>query len=118
MLHVAEDANRIVGYARTAYWTRPPDAPSNAAPSGWYLLGLVVAPDHRRCGIGRALTTIRLDAVATRASDVYYFANARNTASLDLHTRLGFTEVTRDFWFPDVTFDGGEGVLAHAHLAH
>ncbi|HEX5596033.1 MAG TPA: hypothetical protein VFX61_08470 [Micromonosporaceae bacterium] len=26
------------------------------------------------------------------------------------------TEVTRDFWFPDLSFDGGEGVLARAAL--
>jgi ribosomal protein S18 acetylase RimI-like enzyme len=113
---VAEVAGRVVGYARTTYWQRPPDAPPNAAPDGWYLIGLVVDPAHRRRGIGEALTTARLKAVAARASEVWYFANARNQASLDLHKRLGFTEMTRDFWFPDLTFDGGEGVLARARL--
>jgi ribosomal protein S18 acetylase RimI-like enzyme len=116
MLHVAEDAGRIVGYARASRWIRPADAPPNAAPSGWYLLGLVVAPTHRRQGLGEALTTVRLRAIAARTTEVYYFANARNEASLDLHTGLGFTEVSRDFWFPGLTFDGGEGVLARAIL--
>ncbi len=39
--------------------------------------------------------------------DLAAFANARNQASLDLHTELGFVEVIRDFWFPALTFDGG-----------
>ncbi|MCY1145276.1 GNAT family N-acetyltransferase [Actinoplanes sp. Pm04-4] len=116
MLHVAEDAGQITGYARSTFWTRPPDAPANAAPSGWYLLGLVVAPEYRRRGIGRALTVARLSALASRTSEVWYFANARNQSSLDLHATLGFVEVTRDFWFPDLTFDGGEGVLARARF--
>jgi ribosomal protein S18 acetylase RimI-like enzyme len=116
MLHVAENAGRIAGYARATHWTRPPNAPTNAAPSGWYLLGLVVAPEYRRRGIGRALTLARLRALAARTSEVWYFANARNKSSLDLHATLGFVEVTRDFWFPDLTFDGGEGVLARASL--
>lgn len=116
MLHVADDAGRIAGYARTTYWERPADAPPNAAPTGWYLIGLVVSPDYRRRGVGRALTDARLAAVAARASEVWYFANALNRSSLDLHTGLGFEEVTRDFWFPGLTFDGGEGVLARARL--
>ncbi|SNS90584.1 Ribosomal protein S18 acetylase RimI [Asanoa hainanensis] len=110
MLHVAEDAGRIVGYARSAEYAPPKDAPRNAAPAGWYLLGIVVDPAYRRRGIGRALTTARMTAIAERADAVWYFANARNRASLDLHTVLGFVEVTRDFWFPDLTFDGGAGV--------
>ncbi|MFF5294332.1 hypothetical protein [Paractinoplanes globisporus] len=56
MLHVADDAGRIAGYARFTYWTRPPDATANAAP-------------YRR------------------------------------HATLGFVEVRRDFWFPELTFD-------------
>jgi ribosomal protein S18 acetylase RimI-like enzyme len=116
MLHVAEDAGRIVGYSRATYWTPPDDAPPNSAPSGWYLIGLVVVPDYRRRGIGRALTRIRLDAIAARASEVWYFVNAQNRSSLELHARLGFVEVTRDFWFPDLTFDGGVGILARARF--
>jgi len=116
MLHVADDGGRIVGYSRATYWERPPGAPANAAPTGWYLIGLVVDPAYRRRGIGRALTEIRLAAIAARASEVWYFANARNRSSLELHSRLGFTEVTRDFWFPELSFEGGEGVLARARL--
>ena len=44
MLHVAEDGGRIVGYGRSTAWASPADAPHNAAPAGWYLMGLVVDP--------------------------------------------------------------------------
>jgi hypothetical protein len=46
-----------------------------------------------------------------RPDAAWYFANARNRASLDLHARLGFEEVTRAFDLAGVTFEGGEGVL-------
>ncbi len=41
-----------------------------------------------------------------------FFANTRNRASLALHARIGFREITRDFTIPTVSFAGGEGVLA------
>ncbi|MEV4618902.1 GNAT family N-acetyltransferase [Asanoa sp. NPDC049573] len=116
MLHVAEDEGRIIGYGRSALYTPPADAPDNAAPAGWYLLGLVVDPAYRRRGVGRALTVARMASIFERAEAVWYFARARNQASLDLHTELGFVEVTRDFWFPELTFEGGVGVLARAEL--
>ena len=83
-------------------------------PPGWFLTGLVVAPAWRRRGIGAALTAHRLDWVRGRAEVVYYFANARNGATIDLHRRLGFEEVTREFAIPGVAFDGGVGVLFRA----
>jgi hypothetical protein len=62
----------------------------------------------RRRGIAHALTRARLDRLAP---PVYYFANERNRASIDLHAPFGFQELTRDFWHPDVTFTGGGGIL-------
>jgi hypothetical protein len=52
--------------------------------------------------------------VFERAPDVWFFANARNRASLNLDAELGFVEVTRNFVFPGVSFDGGVGVLGRA----
>jgi hypothetical protein len=46
--------------------------------------------------------------------EAWYFTNARNHASLALHAKLGFVEVTRDFSYPNVSFDGGVGVLGRA----
>lgn len=116
-LTVAEAAIGLVGYARTGWFEPAADAPTNSAPAGWYLIGLRVDPHRRRCGIARALTEERLDWVAARADEAWYFANARNRVSLGLHASLGFVEVTRDFSFPGVEFRGGVGVLSRIGLA-
>jgi RimJ/RimL family protein N-acetyltransferase len=54
---------------------------------------------------------------AALAPEIWFFTNAANQASLRLHHRLGFREVTRDFTYPDVTFAGGTGVLCRARLS-
>jgi ribosomal protein S18 acetylase RimI-like enzyme len=116
LLLVAEGDGGPVGFARAMSWRPPPDGPPNAAPAGSYLLGLYVRAGWRRRGVGRELTIGRLRWLAARADAAYYFANARNEASIALHRQLGFTERTRDFWFPNTSFDGGEGVLFEADL--
>jgi GNAT superfamily N-acetyltransferase len=108
------DIGEVVGYGRVAWIALPPDAPKNAAPTGYYLMGLVIDARWRRSGLGERLTAARLDWVWERAPECWYFASARNRPSLDLHAKRGFTEVTRDFWFPNVTFTGGEGVICRA----
>lgn len=115
-LVVAEAEAGVLGYGRVAYCVPPEDGPANTAPEGYYLGGVLVRPDARRLGVGRALTVARVAWVRKRASEVWYFTNARNTASLRMHADLGFEEVTRDFSFPNVTFDGGVGVLCRAHF--
>ena len=116
LLLVAVVADEVVGFARAARWRHPPDPAPNALPRGWYLLGVVVLDAWRRRGIGRALTERRLEWIAERTSEAYYFTNARNRASLDLHAELGFVELTRQFAAPGISFDGGEGVLCRADL--
>jgi GNAT superfamily N-acetyltransferase len=108
------DVGDVVGFGRVAWFAPPDDAPGNAAPSGYYLLGLLVDTQWRRGGLGERLTAACLAWVWERAAECWYFANAGNRASLDLHERLGFRPVTRDFCFPGVTFEGGEGVLSRA----
>ena len=78
--------------------------------------GVVVEDRWRRHGIGRALTLARLDWIRERATDAWYFTNAQNQVSLDLHADLGFEEVTRAFTIPGTTFEGGVGVLCRATL--
>ena len=111
---VAEVHGQVVGHAHVARHEQPVDAPVEAAPSGPYLLGVLVDPRWRRRGVGEALTDSRLAWAWERDSSVYYFANARNRSSIDLHARLGFHELTRDFSFPGATFAGGVGILYRA----
>ena len=62
-------------------------------------------------GIGAALTRHRLKVLAEITSEVYYFANALNQPTIDLHAKLGFQELTTDFQLPGVIFSGGTGHL-------
>jgi ribosomal protein S18 acetylase RimI-like enzyme len=107
-----DETSEIVGYGRVSYFERPADSPPDVAPAGYYLGGVLVDPSARRFGVGRALTVARMEWVRERADELWYFANARNQASLSMHKELGFEEVSRRFTFPGVTFEGGEGVLA------
>lgn len=116
-LFVARIDGRVAGYSRVELWTPPADGPGTDAPGGWYLMGLLVDPRHRRSGVGLALTEARLEWLRTRTGRVWYFSNARNAASLALHAQFGFREVTRQFSFPTVSFEGGVGVLCVADLA-
>lgn len=116
MLCVAETGGDVVAFARSRYFDAQHATEGRNVPSGWHLAGVIVAPEHRRRGIGLALTRYRLKWIAEYAGHAYYFVNARNRASIDLHTRLGFTELTRDFAFPGVSFTGGEGVFYRIEL--
>ena len=111
LLLVAEADGAVVGYGRTSLLDE-----LAAAPRGYYLTGLFVRPASRRAGVGAALTEARLRWIAERADEAWFFANARNVASIALHRRFGFEEVTRDFAIPGVTFDGGEGILFRSPL--
>jgi hypothetical protein len=62
------------------------------------------------------LTPQRLAWIGDRADAAYYFANARNVTSIDLHGKLGFIEVTRDFTFPGASFEDGAGILFRVDL--
>lgn len=108
MFAVAEVADAVVGYG-LAVWLEPDDAPA-----GFYLGGVVVSPEFRRMGIGRALTRVRIEWVNNRADSAFYFANARNRASFDLHAEFGFVEIQRAATLAGVSFDGGEGILFEA----
>lgn len=116
LLLVAMAGDQMVGFARAGRIRRPVDASEDHVPDGWYLLGVVVVDAWRRRGIGRRLTERRISWIAERADTAYFFANARNRASLDLHRGLGFVEISRRFSANRVQFAGGEGVLCRLDL--
>lgn len=90
---VAQAQEDIVGYGHSVLHTRPDEADPHASPSGYFLSGLLVAPDQRRNGIGTLLTIARLDALRDLTNVVYYLAESENTATIELHMRLGFVGV-------------------------
>lgn len=113
--HAGDDeAGPVIGYGRLTWFTS--GGADGEAPSGAYLGGLVVSPTHRGRGVGTALTHARMRSAFEEHGEgaVWYVANARNHASIALHERFGFREVTRDFWYPGITFEGGTGVLFRA----
>lgn len=113
LIMVADHHGEVVGYARAGRLTPVADG-GRHAPDGWYLSGIVVAPEYRRRGIGRALTEARCAWVWQRADAIHYVVSDTNRASLDLHESLGFREVTRDFSLPGVVFGAGGGILCRA----
>ena len=116
ILLVAAIDGAVVGFAR-AGWLEPPEVTSGStAPAGWYLLGVIVRDEWRRFGIGLELSRRRLAWIGARAREAYYFANARNRPSIDLHAKLGFVELTRDFAVPGASFEGGRGILFRVEL--
>jgi ribosomal protein S18 acetylase RimI-like enzyme len=114
LLLLATANGEVAGYGRGGRFQAPSDAPPNVAPDGYYLGGLLVGTRWRRRGIAEALTRARMAWAFERAPEAWYFTNAGNAASLALHAKLGFVEISRDFWYPNVTFEGGVGVLGRA----
>jgi len=113
---VAVVENLVVGYARTLPFHYDTESPPDAAPEGYYLLGLVVALAHRKRGVGRLLTAERLRWLVERGTaSVYYYTHRDNVASQLLHEQMGFRGLTRKFWFPTLLPDHAE-VLFCLHL--
>src|SRR4051794_28321415 len=110
-LLVVAEGEEVVGYGRASLLDD-----LTGAPRGYYLTGVFVRPASRRAGVGAELTAARLRWIAERADEAWFVANARNAASIELHRRFGFEEVTRDFAIPGVEFDRGEGILLRARL--
>ena len=106
----------VIGYGAVIHHELSPTDPPTTAPTGYYLIGLIVSPDWRRHGIGDLITVERMRWTAERADAIYYFANVANGAILDLHQRFGFTELTRDFTFPKAPLKPGTCALLRAPL--
>ncbi|WP_406054852.1 GNAT family N-acetyltransferase [Kribbella sp. NBC_00889] len=113
---VACVSDEVVGYGGVIWHEATSADPPTTAPTGYYLVGLIVSPAWRRHGIGELLTIERMRWTAERADTIHYFANLANGPTLDLHARLGFTELTRDFTFPGNPLKPGTGVLLRAAL--
>lgn len=111
---VAEHHGRVAAYGKTVWLS--PQVQGGNGPTGWYLAGVVVAPEARRHGIGLALTRERIRLLRGITPEVWYFVNAGNRASIAMHDRLGFVLHTTDFAIPGVSFRGGVGALYRLEL--
>lgn len=111
LLLVAEIGGEIVGYARAGLFVAPEKNKDIWAPEGYYLLGVLVKPSFRRQGVATELTRARLTWISQRADHAWFFANAANETSVLFHKRFGFTENSRCFSYPGVSFVGGQGIL-------
>lgn len=106
LLVVALARGRVVGWARACYVSPSPFAAPNAAPEGWYLMGLFVEGAWRRHGLGARLTAARLEWLARRTGRVLYVAEPGNQATRLLHDEFGF-DLVRD----EVLISGDVGQL-------
>lgn len=113
---VACARDEVIGYGGVIRHQLAPGMPADTAPSGYYLIGLIIAPQWRRHGIGELLTAERIRWTAERADEVYTFMNLANGAILDLHQRFRFAELTRDFSFPNAPLEPGTCALLRARL--
>jgi ribosomal protein S18 acetylase RimI-like enzyme len=94
---VAEHAGEVCGYGKLV-WR---DMGVHGLPTGWHLMGLVVAPHARRQGVGTRLARVRLEWVAEQGgTEVCSTVAEANRASAALHRSLGFERVGRDVNFP------------------
>lgn len=114
LLLVANVDGHIAAFAQAHFLD---EHPVDHGPAGCYLTGVTVVPSYRRSGLGRELTVARLDWINDRADEAWYFANANNRSSIQLHREFGFVEVGRAPIIHGVNFSGdGEGVLFRASL--
>ena len=106
IIQVAVVDSRIVGFGKARHFQG-----EGIEVPGWYLSGLIVAPEYRHANLGSSLTLDRLDELKQRCSEVYYFDNAINRVSIELHQKLGFKLIKEPFVFPKVTFTRSHGQL-------
>ena len=86
---VASFNDEVVGYGHTVLHDRV-IVDEASGPSGYFLSGLLVAPDHRRGGIGSQLTGARIDLLRPQTNLIYYYADPENEETISMHARLGF----------------------------
>ncbi|MEO0600292.1 MAG: GNAT family N-acetyltransferase [Myxococcota bacterium] len=87
---VAHHGDAMVGYAQLRWQD------DFFGETGWALTGVTTRVAHRRRGLGRTLTAVRLDWLRGKgATEVYATINAVNLASIELHRSFGFVRIRR-----------------------
>ena len=106
------DDDRLAPVALSGAFVLPGDL-GTGRPERWTVSGLIVDPRARRHGIGRALLSAVVDAVAAidPGEPVVGVVNADDHALIGLHLAVGFTQTERVEEYAGVTFEGGRGVV-------
>ena len=96
---VAEVDGSVMGYGRARYLTHADGVPE-ALPEGWYLCGVVVHTDHRRRGLGAALTAARVEHLRDRTNAIHFVTSRKNRVSIAMHEQFGFEQFAEGFDYP------------------
>lgn len=117
-LYVAELNGKVVGFCRYYHSSGLPNAKKiYPAPEGWYGMGILVAPEMRRCGIARFLFANRLRVLKEQGGrELYSIVDAKNLTSMRMHREFGFEEVARGVGFLHVKLESGDGFLFKARV--
>lgn len=112
-LYVADLAGEIVGFCRFYDSAGLPiHKKVFPSPSGWYAMGIVVAPSWRRQGIARFLSQARLRSLKEYgATEMYSVVDGNNQASIQMHLAFGFDEIGKAPGFLLIKFESGVGIL-------
>ena len=104
--------DRLAPVALSGAFVLPGDL-GTGRPERWTVSGLIVDPRARRHGIGRALLSAVVDAVAAidPGEPVVGVVNADDHALIGLHLAVGFTQTERVEEYAGITFAGGRGVV-------
>ena len=67
-------------------------------------MGLLVRPDFRSQGVGKALTDYRMNFLSKITKSAFYMTNETNKISIDLHKSYGFKQIDRGPGFLNLDF--------------
>lgn len=115
-MFVATYDNEIIAYGRSVFYDVLKNKFTYEAPTGWYLMGVLVREDYRRRGIAEKLTKMRIEAISMKANEVFYVVNAENKSSIRMHEKLGFKVISEEKGFLKVSFTGNRGYLCQKKL--
>ena len=81
-LIVAEYEGDIIGFGRSIYYDLEKIQVPYSAPSGWYLMGVVVRPEFRRYGIGHRIVKERVIHISENFNEIYFIVDVQNKVSI------------------------------------
>ncbi len=117
-IFVAIIDNIVVGHGKLFYYSKEKHDVEFKSPEGWYLNGVIVAPEFRRKGVAKALLSFRESFILEKkGNEVFSIVSVENIPSISYHTSLGFKEQERAPGYLSVKLKCGEGILFYKVLS-